>query len=143
MTFFYRSYNRCVYKRTADIDSFMFYGVSLDSGILWFSDLFSSESEKPWEGIYSIDYSGRTQDLTHGDKCNFCILLNDRNGLGLELVNQVYLVYHYNAKIPFEKWKRDHFRPYIYINISFGSLESNEIPWYSRAHRQPLDGRVW
>ncbi|KAK8805326.1 hypothetical protein WA158_001983 [Blastocystis sp. Blastoise] len=70
LTFFYRSFNRCVYKRTSDVDSFIYYDVDLN---------YKDTRRHPWGGIQSIDYSGPTQNLTHGDKCNFGIsIIGDR-----------------------------------------------------------------
>ncbi|TMW66546.1 hypothetical protein Poli38472_004311 [Pythium oligandrum] len=89
-TLFYRTFNRRTYKRTADINYMEFHNVDL-----------SPDSAMPWESIFSCDYGGE-QKWAQGEKANICCWFS--------------LMHHYRVDVPYEEWKRDGARPFVYLN---------------------------
>ena len=106
MSFFYMTFNRLKYKRTADVDTLVYHGVmDLSSESLQRMIDNNTISNEPWTFIELIDYSGDTQSLRRGDKLN--------------MLDFFSLVYHHNAYMQFAKWQRERNRPLILLNISF------------------------
>lgn len=96
-TFFYMSYNRIVYGRTADVDYLTIYGV----------DLNPPEGAPAWKSIRSIDGSGN-QTFSQGNKGN--------------LFKWLSLFYHYRFDILREEWEVEETstskRPVVYVNTA-------------------------
>ena len=109
LSFFYMTFNRLKYKRTADVDTLVFHGVSdpmypAPSVSVVSSDSEDESSSHLWTYVELIDYSGDTQTMRQGDKFN--------------ALHMFSLVYHHNAYINYEVWEFQGKRPLVYLNIS-------------------------
>ena len=109
LSFFYMTFNRLKYKRTADVDTLVFHGVSdpmypAPSVSVVSSDSEDDTSSHLWTYVELIDYSGDTQTMRQGDKLNAFHMFS--------------LVYHHNAYINYEVWEFQGTRPLVYLNIS-------------------------
>ena len=103
------TFNRLKYKRTADVDTLIYHGVS--ASILPSTDItrtsrdsVSETTDRNWTYIELVDYSGDSQTMRTGDKFNVFQLFS--------------LVYHHNAYINKEMWEFKRDRPVVYLNIS-------------------------
>ena len=103
MSFFYMTFNRMNYKRTADVDTIIYHGVDLSNEK---QDTHSSK----WSYIELVDYSGDSQTMRKGDKLNMLSFFS--------------LVYHHNAYINYDVWTIWKGRPIVYLNISSSSIPS-------------------
>lgn len=109
LSFFYMTFNRLKYKRTADVDTLVFHGVNDPTDPTPSLSVASSDSEDDasshlWSYVELIDYSGDTQTMRQGDKFNAFHMFS--------------LVYHHNAYINYEVWEFQGKRPLVYLNIS-------------------------
>ena len=109
LSFFYMTFNRLKYKRTADVDTLVFHGVNDPADPTPSLSVASSDSEDDasshlWSYVELIDYSGDTQTMRQGDKFNAFHMFS--------------LVYHHNAYINYEVWEFQGKRPLVYLNIS-------------------------
>ena len=105
MSFFYMTFNRLKYKRTADVDTIKYHGVEPPLLVSQRDKSQKDNMETPkWSYIELIDYSGDSQTMRQGDKFNF--------------LHQFSLVYHHNAYINKDVWEFSHKRPLLYLNIS-------------------------
>ena len=110
MSFFYMTFNRIKYKRTADVDTLIYHGVpdlsyaSLKARKKYF---FSEQSKATpqWSYIELVDYSGDSQSMRKGDKFNLGTMFS--------------LVYHHNAFLNYNVWTIIQNRPVVYLNISY------------------------
>ena len=103
------TFNRLKYKRTADVDTIVFHGVSDPMETTFSPSGVSSDSEDDssphlWTYVELIDYSGDSQTMRQGDKFN--------------ALHMFSLVYHHNAYINYEVWEFNGKRPLVYLNIS-------------------------
>ncbi|KAJ0408707.1 hypothetical protein P43SY_001931 [Pythium insidiosum] len=90
-TFFYRTFNRRTYKRTADINYMEFRGVDL-----------APDAETPWESIFSFDHGGE-QRWAQGEKGDVCCWFS--------------LMHHYRVDVAFNAWRLDAAaRPLVFLN---------------------------
>ena len=80
MTYCYRTWNRFVYERTADINSFIFTGVSF------------TNKTKPWRSIWTADGSG-PQTFAHGTLSHYPCWAT--------------ICAHYTIDLPFETWRKE------------------------------------
>jgi hypothetical protein len=80
MTYCYRTWNRFVYERTADINSIIFTGVS-----------FTNKSA-PWRSIWTADGSGH-QTWAHGSKAHYPCWAT--------------ICAHFTTDSPFEEWSKE------------------------------------
>ena len=107
MSFFYMTFNRLKYKRTADVDTLVYHGV--DNPLNKKKSLSDTSSKldrkQMWTYVELIDYSGDSQSMRQGDKFNLFHLFS--------------LVYHHNAYINYEVWEFHRQRPIVYLNISY------------------------
>ncbi|GJP50113.1 hypothetical protein CLOM_g9253 [Closterium sp. NIES-68] len=108
-TFFYMSFNKLVFGRTADIDYLTITGVnlSLDPNL------------KPWRSVRTTDHCG-TQTWSQGNKANLAWWLS--------------LFHHYTVDIPYDKLQKDEeaeHRPVIYVNTANHLMgETNANPHF-------------
>lgn len=111
-TFFYRTFNRKTYKRTADINYMEFRYVVANSNMTVYSYSFSCRNVNlspnapiPWTSIASYDHGG-SQSWSQGEKGNVCCWFS--------------LMHHYKIDSPFAEWTKDRnnsgVRPHIYLN---------------------------
>lgn len=121
MSFFYMTFNRLKYKRTADVDTLRYHGVEKIYNSSTQHDRGNTNSlESKWSYIELIDYSGDSQTMRQGDKLN--------------VFHQFSLVYHHNAYINHDVWEFSHHRPLIYLNIS-SQIKENKRDTYSLTTR--------
>ena len=108
MSFFYMTFNRLKYRRTADVDSLILHGIP-DLSVQTLSTIDSNDFEntswKSWTYIELSDYSGDSQTMQNGDKLNAMKFFS--------------MVYHHNAYLHYDAWEKRNNRPLIYLNISF------------------------
>lgn len=97
-TLFYRSFNRKVYKRTADINYIEYRDVDLNPS-----------SSMPWKSLYTPDHAGG-QSWAQGDKGNVLCWFS--------------LMHHYRVNLGFNEWEKhgsttgrpSAVRPLLYLN---------------------------
>ena len=105
MSFFYMTFNRLKYKRTADVDTLVYHGVpDLSPSNIKKMNNEKNRLDSLWTYIELVDYSGDSQSMKRGDKLN--------------MLNMFSLVYHHNAYLNYNVWTMEHGRPIIYLNIS-------------------------
>ena len=106
MSFFYMTFNRLKYQRTADVDTLVYHGVpDLSPSNIKKMNNEKNQLDSLWTYIELVDYSGDSQSMKRGDKLN--------------MLNMFSLVYHHNAYLNYNVWTMEHGRPIIYLNISF------------------------
>lgn len=118
-TFFYMSYNRLVWGRTADLDYLTIYGV----------DLNAPAGAAAWKSIRSIDGSGN-QTWSQGNKGN--------------LFDWLSLFYHYRFDVPRNEWEIEPSsgRPIVYVNTAdhlMGATNANPQLALRHWHDYPLE----
>ncbi|CAI5461106.1 unnamed protein product [Closterium sp. Yama58-4] len=115
-TFFYMSFNKIVFGRTADIDYLTVTGVNLSL----------DPSRKPWRSVRTTDHCG-TQTWSQGNKADLAWWLS--------------LFHHYTVDVPYEELQKDEqakHRPIIYVNTAnhlMGETNANpEFPLTTWKH---------
>ncbi|CAI5968338.1 unnamed protein product [Closterium sp. NIES-65] len=108
-TFFYMSFNKIVFGRTADIDYLTITGVNLSL----------DPSTKPWRSVRTTDHCG-TQTWSQGNKADLAWWLS--------------LFHHYTVDLPYEDLQKDEqakHRPIIYVNTANHLMgETNANPQF-------------
>lgn len=102
-TFLYRSYNRKMYGRTADID------------YLEYKDVSFSRCAMPWKSIFTTDHAGN-QGWSAGDIGN--------------VLSWFSLMRHYSKTVTYDKWQKyqSTHRPLLYVNTCnhmWGEVDHN------------------